>query len=132
MIKVLDLRNLNLSEHEQVKRDWYLYIVENKLGQWYTGITNNLTRRLEQHRNGTGAKSLRGKGPIELQIALSGLTKVEAAKLEWQVKRLSKKKKCQLVAAALLETCDSTNLVIAFDTCVSFSKLILSSESLTE
>ncbi|WP_081221165.1 GIY-YIG nuclease family protein [Pseudoalteromonas luteoviolacea] len=121
-----------MSESNQTKSDWYLYIVENRLGQWYTGITIDLERRLRQHNDGTGAKSLRGKGPVSLVVAVSHLSKVNAAKLEWQVKQLSKHKKRQLVAEVLSSTCERTNLVIAFDTCVSLSKLISSNESLTE
>ncbi|MBQ4877077.1 GIY-YIG nuclease family protein [Pseudoalteromonas luteoviolacea] len=123
-----------MNENNHTIKTWYLYIVENKLGHWYTGITNDLDRRVEQHNNGTGAKSLRGKGPISLIIAISGLTKVQAAKLEWQIKQLTKAQKRQLVVEAISDsdTSVSTNLVIAFETCVSFSKLILSNESLTE
>lgn len=123
-----------MNENKHTINTWYVYIVENKLGHWYTGITNDLERRVNQHNKGTGAKSLRGKGPISLIMAVSGLTKVEAAKLEWRIKQLSKVQKRQLVVEALSgsDTNVSTNLVIAFETCVSFSKLILSNESLTE
>ncbi|WP_080928284.1 GIY-YIG nuclease family protein [Pseudoalteromonas luteoviolacea] len=121
-----------MSKSNQANTQWYLYIVENRLGHWYTGITTDLHRRLAQHNNGTGAKSLRGKGPISLIVAVSHLSKVDAAKLEWQVKQLNKAQKRQLVAEALSEVCERTNLVIAFDTCVSFSKLISSNVSLTE
>ncbi|TQF71620.1 GIY-YIG nuclease family protein [Pseudoalteromonas luteoviolacea] len=104
--------------------NWLLYVIENAQGHWYTGITNDLERRITQHRNGKGAKSLRGKGPLKLIIALSGLTKVDAAKLEWQVKKLNKKQKIQLVSEALESAYERTNPVIEFETCVSFSRLI--------
>lgn len=134
MLKVSRVEKFKLNESKHTCKTWYLYIVENKLGHWYTGITNDLERRINQHNNGTGAKSLRGKGPVSFVIAISNLTKVEAAKLEWKIKQLTKAKKRQLVLAAMSDsdTSVSTNLVIALETCVSFSKLILSNESLTE
>ncbi len=42
---------------------WSIYIVRNRLGSLYTGITTDVERRFNQHQNGTGAKALRGKGP---------------------------------------------------------------------
>ncbi|MCF2856260.1 GIY-YIG nuclease family protein [Pseudoalteromonas sp. SMS1] len=99
------------------------------MGHWYTGITNDLDRRIAQHNSGKGAKSLRGKGPLKLIIALSGLSKVQAAKLEWQVKKLNKRQKVQLVTTSLAAVSERTKPVIDFDTNVSFSKLISANES---
>ncbi|WP_081231784.1 GIY-YIG nuclease family protein [Pseudoalteromonas luteoviolacea] len=117
---------------KQAESNWLLYIVENALGHWYTGITNNLERRLAQHSCGKGAKSLRGKGPLKLIIAISGLTKKNAARLEWRVKQLNRRQKVQLVSEALSLASDCTKPVIDCDTCESFSRLILSNESSIE
>ena len=35
---------------------YYVYILTNHTGTLYTGITNNLTRRLDEHRRGVGSK----------------------------------------------------------------------------
>ena len=51
---------------------WYLYIVENRLGHLYTGITTNPQRRIKQH-NGLlagGAKALKGKAPIVYKVLI--------------------------------------------------------------
>ncbi|WP_081225489.1 GIY-YIG nuclease family protein [Pseudoalteromonas luteoviolacea] len=117
---------------KQAESNWLLYIVENALGHWYTGITNNLERRLAQHSCGKGAKSLRGKGPLKLILAISGLTKKNAARLEWRVKQLNRRQKVQLVSEALSLASDCTKPVIDCDTCESFSRLILSNESSIE
>ncbi|MBQ4812376.1 GIY-YIG nuclease family protein [Pseudoalteromonas luteoviolacea] len=121
-----------MTEDKQAESNWLLYIVENALGHWYTGITNDLERRLASHRSGKGAKSLRGKGPLTLIIAVAGLSKRDAARLEWQVKQLNKRQKVQLVSDALTLASDKTTPVIDFDTCANFSKLILSKESSVE
>ena len=43
-----------------------LYILRCGDGTLYTGITNDLPRRLYAHRAGTGAKYTRGRGPLSL------------------------------------------------------------------
>jgi len=35
---------------------YYVYILTNHTGTLYTGITNNLVRRLDEHRRGVGSK----------------------------------------------------------------------------
>ena len=43
---------------------WFLYIVECRDGSLYTGITNDLDRRLSQHNDGTGARYTRSRRPV--------------------------------------------------------------------
>ncbi|WP_440053181.1 GIY-YIG nuclease family protein [Pseudoalteromonas sp. T1lg65] len=78
---------------------WYLYIVETKLGHWYTGITTDVKRRVAQHESGKGAKNLRGKGPLKLLFEYPVADKSTAAKLEWQVKQLTRVQKERFVAS---------------------------------
>ncbi|MFC1646557.1 GIY-YIG nuclease family protein [Candidatus Omnitrophota bacterium] len=33
---------------------WYVYILECKNGQFYTGITDNVEQRLDAHKDGKG------------------------------------------------------------------------------
>ncbi|MEC7576654.1 MAG: GIY-YIG nuclease family protein, partial [Pseudomonadota bacterium] len=40
---------------------WFVYIVECADNSLYTGITNDLDRRIEQHNSGTGAKYTRNR-----------------------------------------------------------------------
>ena len=70
---------------------WYLYIVENRLGHLYTGITTNPQRRIKQH-NGLlagGAKALKGKAPIVYKVLFEIGCRTRAAQLEYEVKQLS-------------------------------------------
>lgn len=78
---------------KQSHDNWSLYIIENKLGHWYTGITNNVEKRFLAHQVGKGAKALRGKGPLTLIMSISVGSRSDAAKLEYALKQLSKAKK---------------------------------------
>lgn len=77
---------------------WRLYIVQTASGMLYTGITNDVTRRFNQHQTGKGAKALRGKGPLELLFHCEAGDRSQASKLEHQVKKLKKKEKIRLIA----------------------------------
>ena len=50
-----------------MEKNWTLYILECGDGTLYTGITDNLEKRLAAHRAGKGAKYTRGRSPIFLR-----------------------------------------------------------------
>ena len=77
---------------------WYLYILRCGDGTFYTGITTDVERRLEEHRQGRGAKYTRGRGPLELAYQEGCGTHSEALKREAAIKKLSREKKEQLIA----------------------------------
>ncbi|GFD95458.1 hypothetical protein KUL156_12800 [Alteromonas sp. KUL156] len=74
---------------------WYLYLLENKLGHIYTGITTDPTRRIAQHRGELkgGAKALKGKSPLIFRAVFEVADKAQAAKLEYAVKQMSRPQK---------------------------------------
>jgi putative endonuclease len=76
---------------------WSLYIVRCVDGSLYTGITNDLERRLEQHNLGLGAKYTRGRGPVVLAYAEACADRSEAAKREYAIKQMSPQQKLQLI-----------------------------------
>ena len=80
---------------------WHLYIIETRLMHWYTGITTDVKRRLSQHSDGTGAKALKGKGPLTLILSVPVGSRAEASKLEYRVKQLSKQQKVAWANACL-------------------------------
>ena len=57
---------------------WYLYILRCGDGSLYTGITTDVPRRLEAHRQGKGAKYTRGRAPLTLCHQEEGGTHSEA------------------------------------------------------
>ncbi|MCG9708116.1 MULTISPECIES: GIY-YIG nuclease family protein [unclassified Pseudoalteromonas] len=81
---------------------WYLYIVQTRLGHWYTGISTNVEKRFAQHQAGKGAKNLKGKGPLTLIYQQQVGNRSEATKLEISVKKLSKAQKRQFVLTSEL------------------------------
>ena len=72
---------------------WYVYLLECSDKTIYTGITNNLERRIEQHNKGTGAKYTRGRGPVVLIKFFECASKGEALKLEYKIKQLPREEK---------------------------------------
>ena len=76
---------------------WYLYIAQFSKTKLYTGISNNVARRIEQHNNGTGAKSLRGKGPVLLLYTEEFETGILAARREREIKGWNRDKKLDLI-----------------------------------
>jgi putative endonuclease len=67
---------------------YQVYIVKCNDGSLYTGITNNLERRLRQH-NGEmrgGARYTRGKSPVKLVYVEKYKTRKDAAQREWEIK----------------------------------------------
>ena len=79
-----------------MEKQWVLYILCCRDGTLYTGITDNLIRRLEQHRNGKGAKYTRGRGPLQVVYLEQCQNHSVALRREIAIKRLSRKEKLNL------------------------------------
>lgn len=80
---------------------WWIYIIQTKQNQLYTGITTEVERRLQQHIDGKGAKFLRGRGPLSLKWQQQVGSHSDALKLEIKVKKLSKAAKLKLITGLL-------------------------------
>jgi len=80
---------------------YYVYILEtiSKKGKksYYTGYTNNLYRRWNEHRTGTGAKFCRGKKHMELKYFETFPTRREAMRRELEIKTFSRSQKRELI-----------------------------------
>lgn len=75
---------------------WILYILECKDGTLYTGITDDLQRRMRAHSSGKGAKYTRGRGPLVLRYKESYESHSAALRREYEIKKLKKKEKLAL------------------------------------
>jgi putative endonuclease len=75
------------------KRKWVVYLVRCSDASLYCGITNNLESRLAAHNLGKGAKYTKPRRPVKLVAARSEMTKSEALKLEYRIKRVPADKK---------------------------------------
>lgn len=77
---------------------WYVYMLRCGDGTLYTGVTDNVERRLAAHRTGKGAKYTRGRGPLELVYQEQVPDKSAALRREYQIKQLPKQEKEGLIA----------------------------------
>ncbi len=59
----------------------------------YTGITNDLQRRIRQHKNGTASRYTRSRLPVVLAYQERCLGHSSALKKEYAMKQLSRKEK---------------------------------------
>jgi predicted GIY-YIG superfamily endonuclease len=73
--------------------DWLVYIVECRDGSLYTGITNDLQKRIESHNAGTGAKDTAARRPVQMVYREGAASRSAASKREITIKRLTRKAK---------------------------------------
>ncbi|MEC7691916.1 GIY-YIG nuclease family protein [Alteromonas sp. RKMC-009] len=98
---------------------WYVYMVENRLGQFYTGVTTDPARRIRQHRGEIqgGAKALKGKAPLVFRMVVSATDKSAAMKAEYWLKQLSKRQKTALLDGKKALPGDFPDCTSQFKTC---------------
>ena len=76
---------------------WYVYILECADQTFYTGITNDLTRRVAEHNSSKlGAKYTRGRRPVKLAYVKRKKDKTKALQEEYRLKKLSRQEKLGL------------------------------------
>jgi putative endonuclease len=78
-------------------KTWYLYLIRCADGTLYTGISNDVARRLAEHRSGKGARYLRGRGPLALVRMIRVGDRSSATRIEARVKKFSRTKKEDLI-----------------------------------
>lgn len=78
---------------------WFVYILRCGDGTLYTGVTDDVQRRLAAHRAGKGAKYTRGRGPLELVYTQEQPDKSTALRREFQIKKLTRPQKERLISA---------------------------------
>jgi putative endonuclease len=83
--------------YKKTKGDWKVYILETDKNQLYTGITNNLERRLKMHQKGKGALFTKFFGAKEILYTEDYPDRSAAMKREHAIKQLTRQKKLQLI-----------------------------------
>ncbi|MBI4088349.1 GIY-YIG nuclease family protein [Candidatus Kaiserbacteria bacterium] len=76
---------------------YHVYILQCSDKSLYTGITNNLRRRLEQHRNGTGGNYTRSRGVEKIVYREAARGRGAALRREAEIKRWPRGKKIDLI-----------------------------------
>ena len=77
---------------------WYVYIVRCSDNAFYTGITNNIERRLKSHNSKKGGSYTRVRTPVTLVYQEPCSGKSDALKRECQIKNWTRNKKLALIA----------------------------------
>ncbi|OGM21916.1 hypothetical protein A2714_04625 [Candidatus Woesebacteria bacterium RIFCSPHIGHO2_01_FULL_38_9] len=77
---------------------YFVYIVRCSDNSLYTGFTNNIEHRVWQHNNSKfGAKSIKGKRPVNLVYSETYETLGEALRREREIKGWRREKKQELI-----------------------------------
>ncbi|MEK7514189.1 MAG: GIY-YIG nuclease family protein [Patescibacteria group bacterium] len=83
---------------------YFVYIVQCKDGSFYTGSSGNIEKRIWEHNFGKrGAKSIRGKRPVQLVYKEIFDSKIEALRREREIKGWPRIKKENLVKSMKAE-----------------------------
>jgi putative endonuclease len=80
-----------------MEMDWFFYILKCKDGSLYSGITNDLLKRLTAHNQGKGAKYTRSHRPVSLAYWEIFSDKSKARTREIEVKHWEREKKIELI-----------------------------------
>lgn len=85
---------------------YYTYMLRCLDNSIYTGMTNNLEKRINQHvlKEKSGAKYTKSHNAIRLEAAWKSKDKSLACKLEYQIKNLTKVQKENLISDEKLST----------------------------
>lgn len=79
-------------------KNYYVYVLACADGTLYCGYTDDVTKRLQTHNSGNGAKYTKARLPVKLLTAVKFDDKSTAMKCEWWFKhKLLKAKKLELV-----------------------------------
>lgn len=72
---------------------WFVYIILCEDGSFYTGISNDVEKRFQDHMDGKGAKYTRSHKPLKLIYQEQFKTQSEALKREIEIKSWPRDKK---------------------------------------
>ncbi len=76
---------------------WWVYIIECADGTFYTGITNDLDRRVAQHQEGKAARYTRSRRPVHLRYSERVAGRSQALVREAKIKAMSRSSKKKLI-----------------------------------
>jgi len=77
--------------------DWVVYMLKLHDDTLYTGITNNLSKRMVVHNMGKGSRYVRNRLPFRVVYTERSLNRSTASKREREIKKLTRAKKIELI-----------------------------------
>ena len=75
---------------------YYVYLLLCRDKSLYTGITTDLKRRLQEHKNGTGGHYTRAHGAVAMIYNEPHKDRSAASKREAEIKKMSRTRKIEL------------------------------------
>lgn len=78
---------------------WFVYLLRCVDDTLYCGITNDLERRTAAHQAGQ-VRYTRGRRPVHVVFTEPAADRAAASRREWAIKRLARREKLALIAAA--------------------------------
>lgn len=79
---------------------FYCYILECADGTYYTGWTNDPSRRERQHNLGRGARYTRARRPVRMVYVEEQADRSSAMRREQAIKAMSRERKRRLIGSA--------------------------------
>jgi predicted GIY-YIG superfamily endonuclease len=91
------LFSLRVREKKLSVRGWLIYILRCREGSLYTGITNDLAKRLQAHQEGKASRYTRSRLPVKLVYLESAANRSAAMRRERMIKRMNRRQKIFLI-----------------------------------
>ena len=84
---------------KQIGNPWYVYMLRCADDSLYTGITKDISRRVDEHNNdqAAGANYTRSRRPVTVVYQETCTTRSQAAKREYTIKQMSRQEKQSLI-----------------------------------
>jgi putative endonuclease len=76
-------------------QNWFVYLLLCGDDSIYTGISNDIEKRMKTHKQGKGSKYVARKRFKKLLYTIQAVDKVDAAKMEYRIKQLNRNQKIE-------------------------------------
>jgi putative endonuclease len=100
---------------KQSSSNWCVYMLLLSNNALYTGITNNLAKRLAVHRNGKGSKYVRAHLPFITVYTEDADNKSAALKRERSIKKMHRVAKEIMIWESIIKKCTDKNKIVEDD-----------------
>lgn len=75
------------------EKQWFVYVLECMDDSLYTGISNDIKKRMKIHKSGKGSKYVASKKFKRLLHTIKAVDKIDAAKMEYKIKQMKRNDK---------------------------------------
>ncbi|MBD3298516.1 MAG: GIY-YIG nuclease family protein [candidate division Zixibacteria bacterium] len=77
-------------------KSWFVYVVRCRDGSFYTGMTNDLDKRIARHNDGKGGRYTASRRPVALFFHEPHPDRSSALRREMEIKKLTRQQKNDL------------------------------------